>query len=112
MKKFLLVLILFCAFFLVSCGPEEDCREATTSKPGYKCNEKSGFWEKLKNGETGEVESVCESGEFRCSGSESHYCNSFGEWVFDAHCKEGCDSSTGQCRNDSLTDPTEPTNPA
>ena len=112
MKKFLVVFTLFTLLFIISCGPEEDCREATTSKPGYKCNEKSGFWEKLKNGETGEVESVCESGEFRCSGSESHYCNSFGEWVFDARCKEGCDSSTGQCRNDSLTDPTEPTNPA
>ena len=57
MKQFLVVSTIFTLLFIISCGPEEDCREATTSKPGYKCNEKSGFWEKLKNGETGEVES-------------------------------------------------------
>ena len=57
MKQFLVVFTIFTLLFIISCGPEEDCREAATSKPGYKCNEKSGFWEKLKNGETGEVES-------------------------------------------------------
>lgn len=43
----------------------------------------------------------CTSGDFKCIGSESYYCNSLGSWVYDARCENGCDSSTGRCYSDS-----------
>lgn len=45
--------------------------------------------------------SECTSGNFKCVGDESHYCNSFGSWVYDARCEYGCNSSTGKCKTNS-----------
>ena len=49
----------------------------------------------------GNDSSECISGNFKCIGTESFYCNSLGSWVYDARCEYGCDSSTGKCKNNS-----------
>lgn len=185
MKKHLVISVVFVFLTtILSCGGEEDCREATSPKEGYKCDTESGFWEKEKDDEnndnenhrtdndqnngnnngndednngnnngdgsqtcqygtykcqydysyycgysgddlawliykeceygcdesTGQCNSnfngndddedseECTAGTFKCAGSESHYCNTYGTWVFDARCDYGCDQSTGKCK--------------
>ena len=46
----------------------------------------------------------CTSGDFKCIGSESYYCNSLASWVYDARCENGCNDSTGRCYSDSGND--------
>ncbi len=127
MRKNLIISIIFVLFFIISgCGGEEDCRLATERKDGYKCDEISGFWEKLKDGEdnNGSLDSECLPGSFQCVGNESYYCTSLNnEWVYDARCENGCNEATGKCNEsgndtDTDTDTTdttdtteEPTNP-
>ena len=93
MKKYLTISVIFIIMSaLVSCGPEEDCREADSSKPGYKCDQKSGFWEKLKNGETdtqngggNSVDNgVCSYGMYKCEDDTQYFCGYSGDdlmWI-------------------------------
>lgn len=96
MKKILVILAVFAAVFLiVSCG-------GNTKK-----SEASGNGEKPDSDEQdseADDSTECKSGEFKCADSESLYCNSFGSWVFDARCENGCDPVTGKCKTDSNDD--------
>jgi len=77
MKKFFVILTLLTALiFVAACGGG--------SSSGSESNNQE-----------------CTSGDFKCIGSESYYCNSLGSWVYDARCENGCDSSTGKCYSDS-----------
>ena len=82
----------------------ETCHNGCDSSTG-KCYRNSG-----SNGGSGDNgsgnngnndSSECTSGNFKCIGTESFYCNSLGSWVYDARCEYGCDSSTGKCKNNS-----------
>ena len=82
----------------------ETCHNGCDSSNG-KCYRNSG-----SNGGSGDNgtgnsgnndSSECTSGNFKCVGNESHYCNSNGSWVYDSRCENGCDSSTGKCKTNS-----------
>lgn len=94
MKKTLVISAVFAAVFLiVSCGG------STQNK-----SEAIGNGEKPDSDEQdseADDSAECKSGDFKCADSESHYCNSFGSWVFDARCENGCDPATGKCKTDS-----------
>lgn len=94
MKKILVISAVFATVFLiVSCGG------STQNK-----SEASGNGEKPDSDEQdseADDSAECKSGQFKCADSESLYCNSFGSWVFDARCENGCDPATGKCKTDS-----------
>jgi hypothetical protein len=94
MKKILVISAVFATVFLiVSCGG------STQNK-----SEASGNGEKPDSDEQdseADGSAECKSGDFKCADSESLYCNSFGSWVFDARCENGCDPATGKCKTDS-----------
>ncbi|MBR4531474.1 DUF1566 domain-containing protein [bacterium] len=82
MKRFLVCFTVFTAmFFIVGCGGSD----GGSSDGGY-----SG----------GGSYSECYSGDRRCSGSYSYYCDG-GYWANDEYCSNGCNSSTGRCNSSS-----------
>ena len=122
MRKNLIVSIIFVLFFIISgCGGEEDCRLVTEMKEGYKCNENSGFWEKLKDGEDGGGDKNCENyindgcsykfcetedskwyeyngQKFKCEGSgEDVYCSDAEEELFEACNNDPCSYGYRKC---------------
>ena len=100
MKKILVISAVFATVFLiVSCGG------STQNK-----SEASGNGEKPDSDEQdseADGSAECKSGDFKCADSESLYCNSFGSWVFDARCENGCDPATGKCKEKSENDTTD-----
>ena len=92
MKKLFVCFAVFTAMALmISCGGDS--------------NENNGN----ESGNNDNNTSECTSGNFKCIGSESHYCNSNGSWVYDARCEDGCDSSTGKCIKNSGKDDSDTT---
>ncbi|MBR6311065.1 MAG: DUF1566 domain-containing protein [Paludibacteraceae bacterium] len=91
MKKIFICSLLFAAMvFMVGCGGDSN-----------ENNDNNGN-ESGNNDDNNTSE--CTTGNFKCIGSESHYCNSNGSWVYDARCENGCDSSTGKCNSNSGVD--------
>lgn len=88
-KIFTTLVVLAVVFMIFSCG-------GSTSSNNDNSN--------IANNSDENDSQKCESGKFKCVESESHYCNSLGEWVYDARCENGCDSSTGKCKSDSKND--------
>ena len=82
----------------------ETCHNGCDSSTG-KCYGNSGGNSGSGDNGTGnngnDDSSECTSGNFKCVGDESHYCNSNGSWVYDSRCEYGCDSSTGKCKTNS-----------
>ncbi len=82
-EKILVISLVFATVFLiVSCGG------STQNK-----SEASGNGEKPDSDEQdseADGSAECKNGDFKCADSESLYCNSFGSWVFDARCENGC----------------------
>jgi len=82
MKKILVISTVFAAAFLiVSCGGSTKKSEASDNVEKPDSDEQDS---------EADDSAECKSGEFKCAGSESLYCNSFGSWVFDTHCENGC----------------------
>lgn len=112
-KLFVKLSILAAILLIVACGGntqnKSDNNEASDSNDNGAETSDSD-----KNQEENESQ-TCESGQFKCVDSESHYCNSFGTWVYDARCENGCDPSTGKCltnsENDEIPDTTTDTDP-
>ena len=85
---------------------------------GETCNAEKGECE-IETGDDNSNSPECTAGEFKCVGDESYYCDRGNSLVFDSSCENGCDPSTGECRENSSeptnptepTDPTDPTNP-
>lgn len=95
MKKLFVCFAVFTAMALmISCGGDND-----------EDNDNNGN----ESGNNDNNTSECTSGNFKCIGSESHYCNSNGSWVYDARCEDGCDSSTGKCIKNSGNDDSDTT---
>ena len=90
-KLFVCFAVLTAMALMISCGGDN--------------NENNGN----ESGNNGNNTSECTSGNFKCIGSESHYCNSNGSWVYDARCEDGCDSSTGKCIKNSGNDDSDTT---
>ncbi|MBQ3369292.1 DUF1566 domain-containing protein [bacterium] len=88
MKKNFICSLLFAAMlFMIGCGSSnEENNDNNGNESGSNDDNNS---------------SECTTGNFKCIGSESHYCNSNGSWVYDARCENGCDSSTGKCNTNS-----------
>ena len=109
-KLFVKLSILAAILLIVSCGGntqnKSDNNEASDN--GAETSDSD------RNHEENESQK-CESGQFKCVDSESHYCNSFGTWVYDARCENGCDSSSGKClsnsENEEIPDTTTDTDP-
>ena len=76
---------------------------------GERCNAEKGECEAENSDDNGNSQE-CTVGEFKCVGDDSYYCDRGNSLVFDSSCENGCDSSTGECREDS-TEPTEPSDP-
>lgn len=49
------------------------------------------------------VDNNCTTGKYKCSNSQSLYCND-GFWTNNEYCEYGCDSSTGKCKSEECTD--------
>ena len=45
----------------------------------------------------------CTVGKYKCSNSQSMYCNDSGYWTNNEYCAYGCDSSTGKCKSSECT---------
>ena len=104
MKKLFVKLSSWAAILLiVSCGSGNTQNKSDNNEASDSNDNGAETSDSDKNQEENESQK-CESGQFKCVDSESHYCNSFGEWVFDARCKDGCDSSTGTCKEKSEND--------
>ena len=87
MKKFFFVLAVFTAMLLmVGCGGSDD--------DGYSGGYSGG------GSSSGGSYSECSSGDRKCSGSYSYYCDG-GYWEADEYCSNGCNSSTGRCNSSS-----------
>lgn len=83
MKRFFVIFAVLTAMvFMVGCGGDSN-----------ENNENNGN----ESGNNEDNSQGCTSGEFKCVGNESYYCNSLGSWVYDARCENGCSSLTGKC---------------
>ncbi len=107
-KLFVKLSILAAILLIVSCGGRNTQNKSDNNKTSDNNDNGAETSDSDKDQEENESQK-CESGQFKCVDSESHYCNSFGEWVFDARCKDGCDSSTGTCKEKSENDRTDTT---
>ncbi|MBP5435531.1 DUF1566 domain-containing protein [bacterium] len=99
-KLFVKLSILAAILLIVSCGGGNTQNKSDNNEASDNNDNGAETSDSDKNQEENESQK-CESGQFKCVDSESHYCNIFGEWVFDARCKDGCDPATGKCKTDS-----------